>query len=154
MRSLLAPSVYNSPEVFAHEQERIFRRLWIFAGPRTLLTEPDSFITRTIGGVPIVIQNFAGELKAFVNRCAHRQSAIPGPTYRSLAICSLRRLATPNSGRRLSNRSPRKVPISSPSGRMPLSERAAASADPPMASTARFLPTSRWGTMLTSVQNR
>ncbi len=92
MRSLLAPSVYNSPEVFAREQERIFRRLWIFAGPRTLLTEPDSFITRTIGGVPIVIQNFAGELKAFVNRCAHRQSAI------QIAEHGRRRLACPYHG--------------------------------------------------------
>ena len=58
MRSLLDAKYYTSPEIFAREQERIFRRLWIFAGVATLLAEPDSYITRTIGGVPVVIQDF------------------------------------------------------------------------------------------------
>jgi len=92
MRSLLEAKYYTSPEIFAREQERIFRRLWIFAGVATLLAEPDSFVTRTIGGVPIVIQNFAGELKAFVNRCAHRQSAI------QIGEHGRRRLACPYHG--------------------------------------------------------
>lgn len=76
MRSLLESRHYTSPEIHQREQERIFRHLWIFAGPRTLLAEPDSFVTRTIGGTPIVIQNFGGRLKAFVNRCAHRRSPL------------------------------------------------------------------------------
>lgn len=92
MRSLLDATCYTSPEVHAREQERIFRRLWIFAGPRTLLAEPDSFVTRTIGGVPVVIQNFAGELRAFVNRCAHRQSAL------QIGDHGRRRLACPYHG--------------------------------------------------------
>ena len=76
MRSLLGAEHYTSPEVYEREQERIFRQLWILAGPRTLLQEPDSFITRTVGGVPVVVQNLGGTIKAFVNRCAHRQSAV------------------------------------------------------------------------------
>jgi phenylpropionate dioxygenase-like ring-hydroxylating dioxygenase large terminal subunit len=92
MRSLLDASYYTSPEIYEREQERIFRRLWIFAGPRTLLGEPDCFITRTIGGVPIVVQNFAGELRAFVNRCAHRQSAL------QIGDHGRRRLACPYHG--------------------------------------------------------
>ena len=51
---------YIDPGIFAKEQTYIFRKLWIFAGLRTLLAEPDSFLTRTIGGIPIVIQNFDG----------------------------------------------------------------------------------------------
>jgi len=92
MRSLLDASCYTSPEVHAREQARIFRRLWIFAGPRTLLAEPDSFVTRAIGGVPVVIQNFAGELRAFVNRCAHRQSTL------QIGDHGRRRLACPYHG--------------------------------------------------------
>ena len=67
---------YIDPGVFAQEQTRIFRKLWIFAGLRTLLADPDNFLTRTIGGVPIVIQNFDGTLKAFRNQCVHRQAPL------------------------------------------------------------------------------
>lgn len=72
----LPQSDYFDPSVFAKEQTHIFRKLWIFAGLRTLLAEPDSFLTRTIGGIPIVIQNFDGVLKAFRNQCAHRQAPL------------------------------------------------------------------------------
>lgn len=72
----LPQSDYIDPAVFAKEQTRIFRKLWIFAGLRTLLAETDSFLTRSIGGVPIVIQNFDGTLKAFRNQCAHRQAPL------------------------------------------------------------------------------
>lgn len=67
---------YLDSAVFAQEQACIFRKLWIFAGLRTLLAEPDSFLTRSIGGVPVVIQNFDGTLKAFRNQCAHRQAPL------------------------------------------------------------------------------
>lgn len=76
MRSLLDAEHYTSAAVFEREQERIFRKLWILAGPAGLLGEPDSFLTRTIGGVPVLLQNVGGEVRAFVNRCAHRGSAI------------------------------------------------------------------------------
>jgi phenylpropionate dioxygenase-like ring-hydroxylating dioxygenase large terminal subunit len=76
MRSPLPPSVYLSPEILALEQERIFRKLWIFAGPKQLLAEESAYLTRRIGGVPIVIQRLDGKLRAFENLCAHRQMAL------------------------------------------------------------------------------
>lgn len=72
---------YIDPAVFAREQTQIFRKLWIFAGLRTLLAEPDSFVTRNIGGVPIVVQNFDGTLKAFRNQCSHRQAPLQFEDY-------------------------------------------------------------------------
>jgi len=72
----LPQSDYIDPSVFAREQTHILRKLWIFVGLRTLLAEPDSFLTRSIGGVPIVVQNFDGELRAFRNQCAHRQAPL------------------------------------------------------------------------------
>ena len=73
MESLLGPEDYLSPEVFAREQQRLFGRLWIFVGLRQLLTATDAFLTRTIGGVPIVVQRLEGRLRAFENQCRHRQ---------------------------------------------------------------------------------
>lgn len=79
---------YIDPIVFEREQQRVFQTLWIFAGFRTLLAEPDSFLTRTIGGIPIVIQNFSGTLKAFRNQCAHRQAPLQFEEYgRRRLVC-------------------------------------------------------------------
>ena len=80
-RSLLSPSDYIDAPIFRAEQERIFRTLWIFAGVRQLLSEPDAFVTRSIGGIPVVIQNFGGELRAFKNQCAHRQMPLQFDDY-------------------------------------------------------------------------
>jgi phenylpropionate dioxygenase-like ring-hydroxylating dioxygenase large terminal subunit len=92
MRSLLGPEHYLSADIFDREQQCIFRRLWIFAGFKTLLTGSDAFLTHSIGGRPIVIQNGRGKLRAFINRCAHRQGAI------QLADHGQRRLACPYHG--------------------------------------------------------
>lgn len=90
--SILPPRAYLDPSVFAAEQRRIFRRLWIFAGVATQLTERDAYFTRTIGGVPVVVQNCAGELRAFENQCAHRQAPV------QLEAFGQRRLACPYHG--------------------------------------------------------
>ena len=92
MLSLLDFRHYTSPEVAADEGARIFRRFWIFAGFRTLVAVPDSFLTRSIDGVPIVVQNCGGELRAFVNQCAHRQAPLQQGDY------GQRRLACPYHG--------------------------------------------------------
>ncbi len=81
MYSLLSPACYLSEEIFAREQERIFRGLWIFAGLKQLLRENDAFLTRTIGGIPVLIQNFEGRLLAFENQCRHRQMPLQFEEY-------------------------------------------------------------------------
>jgi phenylpropionate dioxygenase-like ring-hydroxylating dioxygenase large terminal subunit len=87
-RSILSPRHYLDAGILRTEQERIFRTLWIFAGVRQLLAEPDAFLTRTIGGVPVVVQNCDGELRAFENQCAHRQMPIQFEDYgRRRLIC-------------------------------------------------------------------
>jgi len=92
MHSLLSPVDYTTSEVLAAEEGKLFRRLWILAGPRSLLDAPDSFITHRVGGVPIVVQNTPEGLKAFVNRCAHRQAPIQVDDF------GQRRLACPYHG--------------------------------------------------------
>ena len=76
MRSRMHPKYYLSEEIFALEQEKIFRKAWLFAGLKTLLPENNSFITRRIAGIPVVIQNFHGQLRAFENVCLHRSAPL------------------------------------------------------------------------------
>lgn len=80
MQSKMHPKYYLSQEIFEREQKKIFRKLWIFAGIKTLLTKHNSFITRKIAGIPIVIQNFHGELRAFENICLHRSALLQTET--------------------------------------------------------------------------
>lgn len=72
MRGLLDPSHYTDPQIFESENDRLFGRLWIFAGLAQLVDQPDQFLTRRIGGRNIVVQNIDGALQAFENVCAHR----------------------------------------------------------------------------------
>jgi len=67
---------YLSQEIFEREQSKIFRKLWLFAGLKTLLQKNNAFLTRTICGIPIVIQNLHGEIRAFENVCLHRNALI------------------------------------------------------------------------------
>ena len=72
MRSRMHPKYYLAQEIFEREQNKIFRKVWLFAGLKTLLPTHNSFITRRVAGIPVVIQNFHGELRAFENVCLHR----------------------------------------------------------------------------------
>lgn len=76
MRSRMRPHHYLSQEIFDREQEKIFRKVWLFAGLKTLLPANNSFITRRIAGIPVVVQNFNGTLRAFENVCLHRSALI------------------------------------------------------------------------------
>lgn len=76
MRSRMHPKYYLSQEVFDREQRKIFRKAWVFAGIKTLLMKKNAFITRKVAGIPVVIQNFQGELRAFENVCLHRSAPL------------------------------------------------------------------------------
>lgn len=76
MRSRMHPKYYLSQEIFDREQSKIFRKAWLFAGIKTLLSKKNAFITRKIAGIPVVIQNFQGELRAFENICLHRSAPL------------------------------------------------------------------------------
>ncbi|MDM0115256.1 aromatic ring-hydroxylating dioxygenase subunit alpha [Variovorax sp. J22R133] len=73
MLSRLTPAHYLSQAIFDLERERIFRKLWLFAAFRTSLAEPGAFVTRTMAGLPVLLQNCGGDIRAFENLCPHRQ---------------------------------------------------------------------------------
>jgi len=76
MRSRMHPRYYLSQDIFEREQAKIFRKAWVFAGLAALVPEHNAFVTRKIAGIPVVIQNFCGELRAFENICLHRSAPL------------------------------------------------------------------------------
>lgn len=73
MLSKLTPAHYLSQAIFDQERDRIFRKLWLFAAFRTSVAEPGAFVTRTMAGLPVLLQNCEGNIRAFENLCPHRQ---------------------------------------------------------------------------------
>jgi phenylpropionate dioxygenase-like ring-hydroxylating dioxygenase large terminal subunit len=76
MRSLLTPSYYRDEALFRRELDTLFCSSWQLIGFTHDLRNPNDYVVRTVNGKSIVIQNFAGELRAFHNVCSHRQSRI------------------------------------------------------------------------------
>ncbi len=68
---------YTDPAVYAHEQERIFRRCWQYVGLVEQVARPGDFFTARLGEVPIVVvRDESGRLRGFVNVCRHRGSQL------------------------------------------------------------------------------
>lgn len=68
---------YTSSEIFAAEQEHIFRRTWQYACTLGQLRNPGDFVTVEIFGEPIVIvRDRANELQAFSSVCSHRAGPV------------------------------------------------------------------------------
>ena len=63
---------YVDEHVFQLERERLYGRLWIFAGFAQALRERHSYFARRVAGVPVLLQNTATGLRAFINQCPHR----------------------------------------------------------------------------------
>lgn len=66
--------VFKSPEIYAAEQERIFRgATWSFLGLEVEIPDPGDFKSTFIGDTPVVLtRTDEGEVVSWVNRCAHR----------------------------------------------------------------------------------
>lgn len=76
MRSYMPPQAYIDKAWFERERSLLFKPLWQFVGLKMMVAQHNAFITRTLNGIPIVVQNFNGELRAFENLCVHRQNPI------------------------------------------------------------------------------
>lgn len=77
----MQPKHYLSKDIFDLERKRIFSKLWLFAGIKQMLPEHNSFLTREVAGIPIVVQNFDGKIRAFENTCLHRSAKIQWETF-------------------------------------------------------------------------
>ena len=72
IQPVLPPACYTEEHWFKREKEKIFGQLWLLAGLTQQLETEDSFISRDLSGIPVLIQNIGGKLYAFRNACTHR----------------------------------------------------------------------------------
>lgn len=73
---LLTPQMYYSRAFWDVELTQVIGRSWQFIAFATELAVDGSQVAGDISGVPVVVRNFGGELRAFKNVCAHRHSLI------------------------------------------------------------------------------
>lgn len=76
MKGLIPCASYHDPVVLSNEYERLFGRTWNFVGFTFDLANDNDYISADVAGKPVVVQNFEGKLKAFLNVCSHRFSEI------------------------------------------------------------------------------
>lgn len=76
MQTRMPPQAYIDQQWFERERELLFKPLWQFIALKTMLDKPNAFVTRTLFGMPVVVQNMKGQLRAFENVCPHRQNPI------------------------------------------------------------------------------
>lgn len=71
-------SIYTSPEIFALEQQRLFRPNWLYVAHESEVREPGDYKTTYAGTQPVIVARGAddGELRVLLNRCRHRGAAV------------------------------------------------------------------------------
>lgn len=69
--------IYNNPEIFELEMQRIFGRAWLFLCHETQIPEPGDFFQSVMGRDNVlVVRQKDGSIKAMLNTCAHRGNAV------------------------------------------------------------------------------
>jgi phenylpropionate dioxygenase-like ring-hydroxylating dioxygenase large terminal subunit len=69
---VIAKDRYTSAAAMERESREFWPQQWVCVGTTEQLVNDEDFLTATVGGRGIVVQNFAGELRAFTNVCSHR----------------------------------------------------------------------------------
>ncbi|MDR0736391.1 MAG: aromatic ring-hydroxylating dioxygenase subunit alpha [Zoogloeaceae bacterium] len=72
----IPPACYTETSWFQREREKLFREHWILIAMTQQFPEENSFVTREVGGVPVLVQKMEGRLRAFKNACPHRACPI------------------------------------------------------------------------------
>jgi choline monooxygenase len=75
--STLPPYCYWAPEFYAREEERIFLREWLCVGRAEQVPNTGDFFTTEVCGRPlIIVREKGGGIRAHLNSCRHRGTAI------------------------------------------------------------------------------
>lgn len=68
---------FTDPEILETERREVFDRSWLYAGHVTETPTPGSFVTRRVGGRPVIItSDAAGKPHVFLNSCPHRGNLV------------------------------------------------------------------------------
>lgn len=70
-------AAYVDPAVFALEEERIFRRVWLYVGHESEIAQPGDYVLRRLGPEEVILaRQEDGGLALLHNRCAHRGARV------------------------------------------------------------------------------
>ena len=70
-------AVYTDPDVFAAEQERIFRRAWLYVGHESQVPNPGDFLLTRLGPDEVILVRQEDRSLALLhNRCTHRGARV------------------------------------------------------------------------------
>ncbi len=75
-RTSIPARYFSDDAVFAQEQRLLIQNTWQFFCLKTDLLDDQDFVAQSVGGIPVVVQNFKGRLTALHNVCSHRYSPI------------------------------------------------------------------------------
>ena len=76
LRHLLRPEHYTTEAQYRAELRHLFHPAWHPLAVKGDLARPGDFVTLDLLETPILIRNFDGELRAFLNVCPHRHSQL------------------------------------------------------------------------------
>ncbi|MCW1932252.1 aromatic ring-hydroxylating dioxygenase subunit alpha [Pararhodobacter zhoushanensis] len=75
--SKVATAMYEDPDLFAEEMERIFKRTWVWVAHESEFPDKGSFKLSTVGLEPvIVVRDRKDKIHVMVNRCRHRAATV------------------------------------------------------------------------------
>jgi len=76
-RGLVSRDVFVDQPVYELEVERLFNQSWLFLAHETEIPETGNFVTRHLGGAPVVvIRGDDGRPSAVLNSCRHRGAEV------------------------------------------------------------------------------
>ena len=73
---LLPPEAYWSPAWYERELSQVLVPGWHVVATRADLPRPGDFITRELLGRPLIVRHDRGQIRAFLNVCAHRHALL------------------------------------------------------------------------------
>src|SRR5438552_2940063 len=69
--------VFTDPAILEQERREVFDRSWLYAGHESEIAKPGDFITRNVGGRPLIlVRDGDGTAHAFLNSCPHRGNIV------------------------------------------------------------------------------
>ncbi|MHC0054669.1 aromatic ring-hydroxylating oxygenase subunit alpha [Actibacterium sp. D379-3] len=68
---------FTDPAIWELERQRVFDQCWLYVGHESELTEAGSFLTRKVGGRPVIfVRDGEGEVRVFFDSCPHRGNSV------------------------------------------------------------------------------
>ncbi len=69
--------VFRDQDIFDIERKAIFDKSWLYVGHASEIPDAGSFVTRSVGGHPVImVRQRDGDIKVLFNTCAHQSSMV------------------------------------------------------------------------------